>query len=117
QVKPAPDAVVYPRNDEAVAAILEQAPKHALAVVPFGGGTSVVGGVEPLRGPQQKAIVALDTTALDQLLSLDETSGTATFQAGIDGPALEETLHSRGFTLGHFPQSFEHSTLGGWIAA
>ncbi len=117
RVEAAPDAVVYPRSIEAVADVLRVARAHALAVVPFGGGTSVVGGVAPLRGPGQAAVVALDTTGLDRLLALDEVSGTATFQAGIDGPALEAALAARGYTLGHFPQSFEHSTLGGWIAA
>jgi len=65
----------------------------------------------------KRAVVALDTTRLDRLVALDEVSRTATFEAGIDGPALEAALAARGFTLGHFPQSFEHSTLGGWIAA
>jgi alkyldihydroxyacetonephosphate synthase len=65
----------------------------------------------------KRAVIALDTTRLDKLLDIDEKSLTATFQAGIDGPSLEAELGDRGFTLGHFPQSFEHSTLGGWIAA
>jgi alkyldihydroxyacetonephosphate synthase len=113
----APDAVVYPLNCAAVADVLRAAREHRLAIVPFGGGTSVVGGVHPLRGEGQHAVVTLDTTHMDRLLQLDRESGTATFQAGIDGPALEATLGEYGFTLGHFPQSFEFSTLGGWIAA
>jgi alkyldihydroxyacetonephosphate synthase len=87
-----------------------------LAVVTFGGGTSVVGGVEARALPGQAGAIALDTTRLDRLVRIDPVSATATFQAGIDGPALEATLRAQGRTLGHFPQSFEHSTLGGWIA-
>lgn len=113
----APDAVVYPLDAEAVARVLAVAQQHKLSVIPFGGGTSVVGGVQPLRGHDHAAVVTLDTTRLDQLLNLDAESRTATFQAGIDGPALEAALKVHGYTLGHFPQSFEHSTLGGWIAA
>ena len=112
----APDVVVYPPDEGAVAAVLRVAAAAALAVVPFGGGTSVVGGVEPRSAPHQRGVLCLDTTRLDRLVHLDRCSRTATFQAGIDGPALERELGARGFTLGHFPQSFEHSTLGGWIA-
>jgi alkyldihydroxyacetonephosphate synthase len=113
----APDAIVYPETAEQVAAVLRFAAAHALSVVPFGGGTSVVGGVEPLCPADKRGVLALDTTRLDRLLSLDAASLTATFQAGIDGPSLEAALAAHGYTLGHFPQSFEHSTLGGWIAA
>ena len=113
----APDAVVYPASAAEVARVLAAAREHDLAVVPFGGGTSVVGGVEPILPPGKRAVIALDTTRLDKLLELDDRSLTATFQAGIDGPSLEAELGDRGYTLGHFPQSFEHSTLGGWIAA
>jgi alkyldihydroxyacetonephosphate synthase len=113
----APDAVVYPTSTAEVEALIAAARVHQLVLVPFGGGTSVVGGVEPLLPAGKRAVVTLDTTRLDRLLALDEESMTATFQAGIDGPTLEAVLGTRGFTLGHFPQSFEHSTLGGWIAA
>jgi len=113
----APDAVVYPATAEDVARVLAIAQEHHLAVVPFGGGTSVVGGVDPILPPSKRAVIALDTTRLDRLLEVDDRSLTATFQAGIDGPSLEAALGHRGYTLGHFPQSFEHSTLGGWIAA
>jgi alkyldihydroxyacetonephosphate synthase len=116
-VDAAPDAVVYPDDAESVARILRTAAELAVAVVPYGGGTSVVGGVEATVGAEQRGAIALDTTRLDRLLDFDPVSRTATFQAGIDGPALEKALDERGFTLGHFPQSFEHSTLGGWIAA
>jgi alkyldihydroxyacetonephosphate synthase len=113
----APDAVVYPTSAEEVARVLAVAHEHALAVVPFGGGTSVVGGVDPILPAGKRAVIALDTTRLDRLIGIDDKSLTATFQAGIDGPSLEAELGERGYTLGHFPQSFEHSTLGGWIAA
>jgi alkyldihydroxyacetonephosphate synthase len=113
----APDAVVYPHDARAVQKLLHVAREHALAIIPFGGGTSVVGGVDPLLAAGKQAVVTLDTTRLDRLLSVDEESSTATFQGGIDGPSLEAELGARGYTLGHFPQSFEHSTLGGWIAA
>ena len=111
-----PEAVVAPHDEGAVAAVLRVAAEQRLAVVPFGGGSSVVGGVEPVAAPGQLGALSLDTTRLDRLVSVDPESGTATFQAGIDGPALEAALAEHGLTLGHFPQSFEHSTLGGWIA-
>jgi alkyldihydroxyacetonephosphate synthase len=111
-----PEAVVYPGDEGAVAAVLRVAAEAGLAVVPFGGGTSVVGGVAPRCAPEQVGALSLDTTRLDRLLRVDAASGTATAQAGIDGPALEAALSEHGLTLGHFPQSFEHSTLGGWIA-
>jgi alkyldihydroxyacetonephosphate synthase len=111
----APDAVVYPRDHEEVARLLDVAVEHRIAVVPFGGGTSVVGGVEPVRGPFD-ALVALNLSRMDQLLDLDEVSGIATFQPGLRGPHAEALLAERGFTLGHFPQSYEYATLGGYVA-
>jgi alkyldihydroxyacetonephosphate synthase len=111
----APDAVVYPASGEEVAAVLRACAGADVAVVPFGGGTSVVGGVEPLRG-RFPAVVALDLARLDRLLAVDPVSLTATVQAGVTGPALEEALAEHALTLGHFPQSFEFSTVGGWVA-
>jgi alkyldihydroxyacetonephosphate synthase len=111
----APDAVVYPRSHEEVVQLLEVCGEQRVAVVPFGGGTSVVGGVEPLRGPFD-ALVALDLSRMDALLHLDEGSGIATFQPGLRGPHAEALLRERGFTLGHFPQSYEYATLGGYVA-
>ena len=116
EIETVPDAVVVPAEEGAVAAVLRVAAEANLAVVPFGGGSSVVGGVEPRTAAGQAGALSLDTTRLDRLLRLDPESRTATFQAGIDGPSLEAALAQRGYTLGHFPQSFEHSTLGGWIA-
>lgn len=113
----APDAVVYPESAREVLDLLSFCDRNQIAVVPFGGGSSVVGGVEGRSGPGQVGVVTLDTTRMDQLVEVDPLSHTATAQAGIYGPQLEEELAARGFTLGHFPQSFEYSTLGGWIAA
>ena len=111
----APDAVVYPAGADEVAAVLRACAQQQVAVVPFGGGTSVVGGVAPLRG-RCVAVVALDLARLDRLLAVDPVSLTATVQAGMTGPALEAALAERSLTLGHFPQSFEFSTVGGWVA-
>jgi alkyldihydroxyacetonephosphate synthase len=111
-----PEVVVYPSDEDGVAAVLRVAREAHLAVVTFGGGTSVVGGVEARAAPDHSGVLVLDTTRLDALVAIDPVSATATFQAGMDGPTLEAALVTRGRTLGHFPQSFEHSTLGGWIA-
>jgi len=111
----APDAVLYPGGAEQVATVLRACAEEGVAVVPFGGGTSVVGGVEPWRGAFP-AVVALDLARLDRLLAVDPVSLVATVQPGMTGPALEEALAARGLTLGHFPQSFEYATVGGWVA-
>jgi alkyldihydroxyacetonephosphate synthase len=111
----APDAVVSPGSPEEVRAVLDACGEAGVAVVPFGGGTSVVGGVEPMRGPFP-AVIALDLGRLDELLALDERSLTATFGPGIRGPEAEALLSRRGLTLGHFPQSFEFASLGGFAA-
>lgn len=111
----APDAVVYPGSASEVAAVLAVCAELGVAVVPFGGGTSVVGGVEPLRG-SLSAVVALDLARLDRLLAVDPVSLVATVQPGMTGPVLEEALAEHGLTLGHFPQSFEYATVGGWVA-
>ena len=111
----APDAVVRPGDFGQVAAVLEACAGAGVAVVPFGGGTSVVGGVEPVRGGHAAAI-ALDLTRMDRVLGLDPVSLTARFEPGILGPEIERRLANAGLTLGHYPQSFEYSTLGGWVA-
>jgi alkyldihydroxyacetonephosphate synthase len=113
RVERAPDAVVWPDSEEAVLAVLRLATRRGFSVVPFGGGSSVTGGVEALG---DRPVVCLDMARMDRLLALDELSGVATIQAGIRGPALEAALGARGYTLGHFPQSWEFSSLGGWIA-
>jgi len=108
------DAVVYPRGERDVAAILAVAAEHDLAVVPFGGGTSVVGGVEPRAG-QHHAVVTFDLKDLDDV-RVDATSQLADIGAGAFGPEIEQALSGQGYTLGHMPQSFEFSTFGGWVA-
>lgn len=108
-----PAAVLFPGDHAAVAAVLEVAREFEVPVVPFGGGTSVVGGVEGPPGPY----VVLSLARLDRVLAVDFRSRTARVQGGIFGPDLERQLADHGVTLGHFPQSFEFSTLGGWIAA
>lgn len=111
----APDAVLLPADEDAVAAILRHCSQHRIAVVPFGGGTSVVGGLDPQRA-QFGAVVSLDLRRLDRLISLDDVSGQAVFEAGVTGPDAERLLGAQGFSLGHFPQSFEYATIGGFAA-
>ena len=111
----APDAVVYPTDHDCLRALLELCVRASIAVVPFGGGTSVVGGVAPLRGAHE-AVIALDMGRMGELLLLDRESATVTVQGGARAPALERYLSARGLTLGHFPQSFEHVSLGGCAA-
>jgi alkyldihydroxyacetonephosphate synthase len=111
----APDAVALPATAAQVAAVLEACAAEGLAVVPFGGGTSVVGGVAPVA-ERFAGVVSLDLGALDRVLSVDERSLTARVQAGVRGPELEADLAARGLTLGHFPQSFEYVTVGGCVA-
>ncbi len=115
EAEPAPDAVVLPSSHEQVRAVLEACAAAGVAVVPFGGGTSVVGGVEPLSG-SHGAVIALDLSHMSRLVDLDERSRLATFEPGLRGPEVEHELRERGFTLGHFPQSFEYATVGGWVA-
>lgn len=116
QVDHPPDLVVYPQNEGQVREVLLLAERERYAVIPFGGGTSVVGGVEPVPSPGLRGAISLDLCRMNQVLAVDDVSRIATVQAGIRGPTLESALAQRGYTLGHFPQSFELSTLGGWIA-
>lgn len=111
----APDAIVVPATAEQVTAVLELCTRSQIAVVPFGGGTSVVGGVAPLRG-EHAAVVSLDTRRLRGVLDLDRESMLVTVGAGMRAPALEAHLGSRGLTLGHYPQSYEFVSLGGCAA-
>jgi alkyldihydroxyacetonephosphate synthase len=114
ELSAAPDAVLYPRSTNEVLALLTFASEHDIAVVPFGGGTSVVGGVSATSGAFS-TLVTLDLSGMDRVVDIDTASRTATAEAGIYGPALEKALQAKGMTLGHYPQSFEFSTLGGWI--
>jgi alkyldihydroxyacetonephosphate synthase len=112
----APDLVATPQSEEEIAAVLDWASEAEVAVIPFGGGTSVVGGVEGDVGDRYRAILSLDLARLDRVLEVERSSLSARIQAGASGPALEAQLAEHGLTLRHFPQSFEFSTLGGWIA-
>ncbi|WP_314424629.1 FAD-binding oxidoreductase [uncultured Microbacterium sp.] len=112
----APDAVVSPTGHDAVAAVLRFCADRGIAVIPFGGGTSVVGALEPERGAH-RAVISLDLHRLSGLIRLDEVSGEATFAAGTRGPDAEALLSRRGFELGHYPQSFRYATVGGFAAA
>ncbi len=114
-ISPLPDAVVRPASHLQVAALLKAAAACDLAVIPFGGGTSVVGGVNPDRGPHG-AIVAIAFDRMAELLDVDDINMTATVGPGITGPTLERLLAARGMTLGHFPQSWERATIGGYVA-
>jgi alkyldihydroxyacetonephosphate synthase len=111
----APDAVVFPESHDHVAAVLAACARLRVAVVPFGGGTSVVGGVAPLRG-RHHAVIALDLRKLTGLLDVDRESLLVRVAAGTRGPALEAALAAHRLTLGHFPQSFEYVTIGGCAA-
>ena len=111
----APDAVVLPGSEDDIAAILEFCSRERVAVVPFGGGTSVVGGLDPIRGGFG-AVITLDLRRFDALHWLDETSGEAELGAGVTGPEAERLLGERGFSLGHFPQSFRFASIGGFAA-
>jgi alkyldihydroxyacetonephosphate synthase len=114
QFASAPDVVAYPENDQDVAAVLDWAGGAGSALIPFGGGSSVCGGVTPpADGPP---VVTLNLGKLDKMLEIDRASRAARIQAGVFGPALENQLRPHKLTLRHFPQSFEYSTLGGWIA-
>jgi alkyldihydroxyacetonephosphate synthase len=110
----APDAVLLPADADAVAAVLEICSRAGVAVVPWGGGTSVVGGLSSLRGGCE-SVVALDLSRMDRLLAVDETSLLATFEPGIRTPQAEAALATHGLTLGHVPQSYERASLGGYV--
>jgi alkyldihydroxyacetonephosphate synthase len=114
-VEDAPDAVLLPADHDEVVAVLRECASQRIAVVPFGGGTSVVGGVAPLRGGLV-AVLALDLRRLATLVSVDAESMTATLQAGLKAPEAERLLATHGLTIGHFPQSFEHASIGGFAA-
>lgn len=110
-----PDAVVRPADHAQVSAVLGVAAEHGIAVVPFGGGTSVVGGVDPDAGTH-RAVIALDLARLSGLVSLDEISGEARLLAGTRAPEAERLLAEHGFELGHYPQSFRYASIGGFAA-
>jgi alkyldihydroxyacetonephosphate synthase len=111
-----PDLVAFPRREDDVADVLDWCSSAGVAAVPYGGGSSVVGGVSCDLGDDWPGVVSIDLTALDRVLDLDRVSRAARIQAGALGPVLEEQLRPHGLTLRHFPQSFEFSSLGGWLA-
>jgi alkyldihydroxyacetonephosphate synthase len=111
-----PDLVAFPESAEDVDAVLSICADAGAAAIPFGGGTSVVGGVEPRMREEYPAVVSIDLKRMDRVLEVDAVSKAARIQAGATGPGLEEQLADHGLTLRHFPQSFEYSTVGGWIA-
>ena len=112
----APDLVAIPESEADVVAVMEWASEASVAVIPFGCGSSVVGGVEPVVGDRYAATVSLDLRRFDRVLEIDRTSRAARIQAGMRGPAIEAALKPHGLSTRHYPQSFEFSTLGGWIA-
>lgn len=111
----APDAVVLPKTEKHIENLFKVCAERKIAVIPFGGGTSVVGGVEAIDGGMGKAI-AVSMTAFNKIIDIDKVAGTVTVETGVFGPDLEKELSKAGFTAGHFPQSFEYSTVGGWVS-
>ncbi|GAB5453242.1 MAG: FAD-binding oxidoreductase [Halioglobus sp.] len=110
-----PDAVAWPESSEEVRTLLLHAQAQQIDVIPYGGGTSVVGHINPRAG--ERAVLTIDMTRMNKLLHLDKQSQLATFGAGTTGPQVESQLAEQGYTLGHFPQSWELSTIGGWVAS
>ncbi|ABX78449.1 FAD-binding oxidoreductase [Coxiella burnetii] len=110
-----PDYVVYPETTEQVASLLSLATNHNVCVIPFGGGTNIVGAVEASAN-ERRTVVSCDLSRMSRVISIDNYSRTAIIQAGALGPLLESQLNEKGFSLGHFPDSFQFSTLGGWLA-
>jgi len=108
-----PDGVAFPESDNDIRELLCFAKENEAQVIPYGGGTSVVGHLTVPKGEQ--AVITVDMGRMNKLLELDKQGCLATFQAGVRGPDLEAALRAEGFTLGHYPQSFELSTLGGWV--
>jgi alkyldihydroxyacetonephosphate synthase len=110
-----PDVVVRPGDEDAIAAVLAEALAADAVVIPFGGGTNISGSLDAPEG-EERTVISVDLGRLDRVLEIDETSRLARVQPGVFGPDLERRLNARGWTLGHYPDSFTHSTLGGWIA-
>ncbi len=112
----APDVVAYPRHEADIVDLLAWASDTHAAVIPFGAGSSVVGGVEAAVGDGYRGVITIDLRQLDQVLEVDETSRAARIQGGVLGPHMDAQLKPHGFSMRHFPQSYQFSTLGGWIA-
>ena len=114
-IRDSPDGVAFPKSIEEVQALLAFASKNEINVIPYGGGTSVVGHINPEK--TGKLNLTISMSKMTKLIELDPISLLAKFESGASGPQIEEQLNKEGFTLGHFPQSWEYSTLGGWIAS
>jgi alkyldihydroxyacetonephosphate synthase len=114
QIGAYPDGVAYPASASEVRQLLDFTRREQFHLIPYGGGTSVLGHINPFAG--DTPVLTLDMSRMHLLLDLDKTSQLAVFEAGVQGPQIEAQLNPLGFTLGHFPQSFECSSLGGWIA-
>ena len=110
-----PDLVVYPADENETQRVVEAAVASDVVIIPFGGGSNIASSLEP-RADETRVVLSLDMGRMRELISIDEESGLARIQAGALGPDLEAQLEARGWTLGHFPDSFTHSSLGGWIA-
>ncbi len=113
RIGPVPDAIAFPETSAQVRDLLDFARVNGASVIPYGGGTSVVGHLTAPAGPQP--VLTINLSRLSRLINLDRETQLATFGAGVAGPDLEAQLRARGYSLGHFPQSFEYSTLGGWV--
>lgn len=110
-----PDGVAHPTSSSEVRELIDFCVREGVEAIPYGGGTSVVGHLTPNRG--ERPVLSIDVSSMNKMIALDRTSNLATFGAGVAGPELEQQLRENGYTLGHFPQSFELSTAGGWVAA
>ena len=113
QISTFPDGVAFPHTEAHVQSLLQFARSHDVKLIPYGGGTSVAGHINPPE--TDRPLLTVNLQRLSRLTSLDSTSQLATFGAGVAGPEMEAQLRAKGYTLGHFPQSFEYSTLGGWV--
>ena len=114
-IERAPDIVVYPADEAEVLAVVQAAVKADAVIIPFGGGSNIAGSLEPIP-TEKRTVVSLDLGRLRKVVEIDEESGLARIQAGAQGPDLEAQLNAEGWTIGHFPDSFTHSTVGGWVA-
>jgi alkyldihydroxyacetonephosphate synthase len=110
-----PDVVVYPADEFEVQQVVDAAVAADAVIIPFGGGSNIVGSLEPLA-EETRTVISLDLGRLNRVIDIDEGSGLARIEAGAQGPDLEAQLEKRGWTIGHFPDSFTHSTVGGWVA-
>ncbi len=111
-----PDWVAFPRHEDDISALMDFAASSGAALIPFGGGTSVCGGVEPDVGGDYGAVISVDLQYMNRVVEVDKVSRAALIEGGALGPELEAALKPDGLTLRHYPQSFQFSTLGGWIA-